>query len=152
MKCNKYSTLIYSIRKKILLISIICLCGCMNNSPQKACMNKASNEWKFIFTEKVKYFMNLHETERLHVVFEYYNDTKEPQLIDTVKTTCSCINVVYPHNPILPYDRGSVSLYIDISNVNIFYRTIIVYFKGKTPVVLKVVGRKEDKRVSNINI
>ncbi len=101
-------------------------------------------EKKFIFNEDVKYFMELSNVDKLDVVFEYYNDTKMPQLIDTIKTTCTCTDVIYPHRIIEKGEKGNVSLSIDISNNNSFFsKSIVVYFRNQSPVVLKVVGRKK---------
>lgn len=104
---------------------------------------KTEKEWKFIFTEKKKYFMKFNGGDTLHASFEYYNNTGEKQLIDTIKRTCTCTDIEYEHRPIGIGEKGKIDVTIDLEGTEgYFSKSIAVYFHGQNPVVLQVMGKK----------
>lgn len=101
-----------------------------------------TKEWKFIFLRKNKY---VPDSKRglLTTSFEYYNNTGKNQLIDTVRISCGCIKVRYPHFPIRPEERGKIQVSIKLSQKGFFTKSLAVYFHGYPPVILSVRGKIE---------
>ena len=99
-------------------------------------------EWKFIFDEKKKTFLDIEACDTLHVPFGYHNNTNKQQIIDSVKTSCGCTNVIYDKEPIAPGESGELMVHIDLTDESgAFSQSVIVYFNKQTPVVLKINGR-----------
>lgn len=130
--------------KTFLAIIVIIANSC--REPQNRTANstntpKQNNEWKFIFKQK-KIFIPHSPKDSVTVGFNYYNQTGEVLLIDTIIKSCGCINALYAHKPIIPNEKGKILLSIDHGLKSGYYsKTAVVHFHGKKPVVLKVCGK-----------
>lgn len=103
------------------------------NTPHKV-QKRVNSEWKFIFTERKKYIMNHEECDTLHVLFAYYNNTKQKQIIEKVKTSCGCTKVQYKHEPINSKESGNLDVAIDMRGDRGFFLKIT---QGDCPHVLR---------------
>ena len=113
------------------------------NTPFYSMTKNEHREWKFIFKEKKKIILHQNK-DTITTFFDYYNYTNKVQLIDTIKTSCGCTKVRYPHKPIRVGENGKIFISIDITNVSgYFHKTIAVYFHEQKPIILKVLGKKE---------
>ncbi len=125
----------------VLVFSLIISCGKHQHQNGK---KDAASEWKFIFKDRKKRFLNI-RSGVINASFNYYNNTGDPQLIDSVKTSCGCTNVQYSKKPINPNDSGTLRVTIDLTNeYGSFNNTVGVYFHNQKPVVLKVIGTIAD--------
>lgn len=129
----------------IFIGSFLCLLlACSNNPQQKNTQTgeRTKVEQNFIFKERKQYFMKLENAKQIRAVFEYCNNTDEVLLIETVKTHCGCTAVDYPRKPIKPNEKGEVVMTVDLPEQDGYFSQVAgVHFKGKTPIVLKVMGK-----------
>lgn len=111
-----------------------------------------NREWKFIFKEKKKKILLHQYKDTITTFFDYYNYTDKVQLIDTIKTSCGCTKVRYPHKPIRVGEKGKIFISIDVTNDSGYFgKTIAVYFHEQKPIMLRVLGKKEyrETRIDN---
>ena len=115
----------------------------ITESSSSSFLNKNSDDkWKFIFIEKEK-ILSYKGTDKIIKSFDYYNDTKEKQNIDTIKTSCGCTHLIYSHTPIMPGDKGKIEVTIDVGeNLDFLSKSIVVYFHNQKPVVLRVSAKR----------
>ncbi len=76
--------------------------------------------------------------------FTIYNVGKHPLVINDVSTSCGCISVDYPKQPVLPYDSISLQVIYKANNPEHFNKTLTVYCNAESsPLVLKIMGDAE---------
>lgn len=138
--------------RKLSIYVIFCLLAAVvscKKHPAKEDYKKKAREnaaWKFIFTERKQYFMSLDRCDTLHTAFHYVNTTDSVQCIDTIKVACGCTAVSYAHRPIRPGESGEVKVSISMDEkAGYFSKSLAVYFHGKKPVVLKVMGKMKNR-------
>ncbi|MBW4871354.1 DUF1573 domain-containing protein [Prevotella buccae] len=121
------------------------------NTPLYSMIKDENREWKFIFKEKKKILLHQYK-DTITTFFDYYNYTDKVQLIDTIKTSCGCTKVRYPHKPIWVGEKGKIFISIDVTNDSGYFgKTIAVYFHEQKPIMLRVLGKKEyrETRIDN---
>lgn len=121
------------------------------NTPLYSMIKDENREWKFIFKEKKKILLHQYK-DTITTFFDYYNYTDKVQLIDTIKTSCGCTKVRYPHKPIRVGEKGKIFISIDVTNDSGYFdKTIAVYFHEQKPIMLRVLGKKEyrETRIDN---
>lgn len=124
-----------------LIILLASVCNCSRGIKHFPTINKG----KFIFKEHKK-FIRYNSNDSINVKFEFVNNTSQEQYIDTVKVKCHCTKIGYPHKIINIGEKGHIILKIGIQDKPYYFsQSAIVYFHGKKPIVLKVIGIRENK-------
>ena len=133
--------------KPLALFSFFLLClfvSCSDKAEKQYSAKdlKTDEERRFIFTERKQYFMDLKDARQVQASFKYINDTGDILFIDTIKTNCGCTVADYSRKPIHPKDRGEIIVTVDLPKMNGYFSQVAaVYFRGREPVVLKVMGK-----------
>lgn len=78
-------------------------------------------------------------------VFEFTNTGNAPLIVSEVKSTCGCTVPKKPEGPIMPGEKGEISVKYDTNRVNPIRKTITVISNADTPTVaLKIKGEVVD--------
>ena len=77
------------------------------------------------------------------IEFQYFNRTGKTIVIQKVKPSCGCTDVVYPKRPIRNREKGKITATVRLgkSETN-FSKSILIYADGLKPTVLKIKGEK----------
>lgn len=82
-------------------------------------------------------------------VFEFTNIGNEPLVIKRVQSTCGCAVPKKPENPIMPNEKGSITVSYDTNRIGGFSKAITVYSNAKTErKMLKIKGRVIQRKTS----
>jgi len=74
-------------------------------------------------------------------VFVFKNIGKAPIIITKVKSSCGCTIPKKPENPIMPGEKGEITVSYDTRRVGGFHKTITVFSNAKTKIkMLKIKG------------
>lgn len=84
-------------------------------------------------------------------VFEFTNTGNAPLIISDVKSTCGCTVPKKPEGPIMPGEKGEISVKYDTNRVNPIRKTITVTSNAATPTVaLKIKGEVIDPSKTSV--
>ena len=84
-------------------------------------------------------------------VFEFTNTGNAPLIISDVKSTCGCTVPKKPDAPIMPGEKGEISVKYDTNRVNPIRKTITVTSTAETPTVaLKIKGEVIDPSKTSV--
>lgn len=84
-------------------------------------------------------------------VFEFTNTGNAPLIISDVKSTCGCTVPKKPEAPIMPGEKGEISVKYDTNRVNPIRKTITVISNAETPTVaLKIKGEVVDPTKTSV--
>ncbi|HLT34113.1 MAG TPA: DUF1573 domain-containing protein [Aquaticitalea sp.] len=84
-------------------------------------------------------------------VFEFTNTGNAPLIISDVKSTCGCTVPKKPEGPIMPGEKGEISVKYDTNRVNPIRKTITVTSNAETPTVaLKIKGEVIDPSKTSV--
>ncbi|MEZ4792037.1 MAG: DUF1573 domain-containing protein [Gelidibacter sp.] len=84
-------------------------------------------------------------------VFEFTNTGNAPLIITEVKSTCGCTVPKKPEGPIMPGEKGEISVKYDTNRVNPIRKTITVISNADTPTVaLKIKGEVIDPSKTSV--
>ena len=84
-------------------------------------------------------------------VFEFTNTGNAPLIISDVKSTCGCTVPKKPDAPIMPGEKGEISVKYDTNRVNPIRKTITVTSNAETPTVaLKIKGEVIDPSKTSV--
>jgi hypothetical protein len=84
-------------------------------------------------------------------VFEFTNTGNAPLIISDVKSTCGCTVPKKPEGPIMPGEKGEISVKYDTNRVNPIRKTITVISNADTPTIaLKIKGEVIDSSKSSV--
>ncbi|MCK7590141.1 DUF1573 domain-containing protein [Subsaxibacter sp. CAU 1640] len=84
-------------------------------------------------------------------VFEFTNTGNAPLIISDVKSTCGCTVPKKPEGPIMPGEKGEISVKYDTNRVNPIRKTITVTSNADTPTVaLKIKGEVIDPSKTSV--
>ncbi|MEZ4801985.1 MAG: DUF1573 domain-containing protein [Gelidibacter sp.] len=84
-------------------------------------------------------------------VFEFTNTGNAPLIISDVKSTCGCTVPKKPDGPIMPGQKGEISVKYDTNRVNPIRKTITVTSNADTPTVaLKIKGEVIDPSKTSV--
>lgn len=126
----------------LFILVVICAFFISPNTVEESRTEKNVEDSISFFIQK-RVFLNEVCGDSATAVFEYYNYTDRLMLIEGVRKRCHCITVGYSKKPIMPKERGSINVVIDVSFIEgRFTKSILVYLKNHKPVVLTVVGTK----------
>ncbi len=64
------------------------------------------------------------------VDFEFQNNTDEPIVVENVRAACGCTSPNWSEEPILPGEKGKITVEYDARKVGYFYKKVKVYFSG----------------------
>ncbi len=64
------------------------------------------------------------------VDFEFQNNTDEPVVVDNVRAACGCTSPNWSEEPILPGEKGKITVEYDARKLGYFYKKVKVYFSG----------------------
>ena len=64
------------------------------------------------------------------VDFEFQNNTDEPIVVDNVRAACGCTSPNWSEEPILPGEKGKITVEYDARKLGYFYKKVKVYFSG----------------------
>lgn len=126
----------------LFIILTVVVTSCKQASRVNTKTSKLENkEWLFIMEERKLCYSHLSPCDSINATFHYLNNTDSVQLIDTVKTSCSCTHIRYSHTPIKPGDKGDIEMTVMLKNDSGFFsKAACVYFHGQRPVLLRVQG------------
>lgn len=86
--------------------------------------------------------LNREEATKKTVCFDYLNKTGEKVVIQKVKTSCGCISVDYPCNPIRPLEKGPLKVLLNLQGIEgVFRESSLVYLEDYSPILLIVTGK-----------
>ena len=89
-------------------------------------------------------FGTIPKGQEVEFVFDLYNKTAVPQLIDTVRTTCGCTAAAWEQAPILPNSISKIPISFDAKNSGFFEKKIKVYLHAfRKPIILTITGEVE---------
>lgn len=133
---------------KYILFSLFVINGCNNvknnEDLEKGGLNEKENS-AALFKEQKKYFLHLDKREKIETSFVFENKTEHVMSIDTVKTYCSCTKVHFPKYAIKPGETDSINVAISMPRDRTFFSSsVIVYFHGKKPIVLEIIGKRNN--------
>lgn len=84
-------------------------------------------------------------------VFEFTNTGNAPLIISDVKSTCGCTVPKKPDGPIMPGQKGEISVKYDTNRVNPIRKTITVTSNADTPTIaLKIKGEVIDPTQTSV--
>ena len=122
------------------VFATIIMCSCEKHRNQIIKGNAENLNSIFLNKKKLIKYGNQDST---CTTFNFVNNTGQRLHIDTVKVKCHCTEVEYPHDVIENGNSGNIVVRIDIPDESAFFsQSVIVYFHGQKPIVLKVIGIK----------
>ncbi|MFT5762561.1 MAG: hypothetical protein ACI8WA_001691 [Polaribacter sp.] len=92
--------------------------------------NTTSPEFKFA-TELINYGKVVQNSNGLRV-FEFTNIGKSPLIITDIKTSCDCTVPKKPLEPIMPGEKGQITVSYDTSKIGGFSKQITIFSNAKT--------------------
>lgn len=90
----------------------------------------ASPEFKFV-TELINYGKVVQNSNGLRI-FEFTNIGKSPLIITDIKTSCDCTVPKKPSEPIMPGEKGQITVSYDTSKIGGFSKQITIFSNAKT--------------------
>lgn len=76
--------------------------------------------------------------------FEFTNPGNTPLMVLDVKTSCDCIVPEWSEKPILPEEKGSITINYYGEFPGVFHKTISVFYNGAgSPIELEIKGEVE---------
>ena len=77
------------------------------------------------------------------VIFEFHNIGDIPLVIQKVDVSCGCLSVDYPDEPILPKEKGTISVQVDVQDsTGAFNKTLFVKSNSTEDVILlRIIGQ-----------
>ena len=64
------------------------------------------------------------------VDFEFQNNTDEAVVVENVRAACGCTSPNWSEEPILPGEKGKITVEYDARKMGYFYKRVKVYFSG----------------------
>ena len=98
------------------------------------------SQGKFSFDRKVHKFPKTKEGVILEHDYHFTNTGNQPILIEEIKVECSCTQVTFPKEPILPRKKGVIHLTFDTNNKYLFQDRILEVHSNakKSPVNIRL--------------
>lgn len=85
---------------------------------------------------------NIKGKKQITVIFKYNNLTGKTLHMEHVWTSCSCINITFPKEPIRPKQKGKVYITFRLGSAKrAFSKTAIIYYNDCRPTILKINGK-----------
>ena len=79
--------------------------------------------------------------EKAEYGFEFNNSGSIPLIVYNVKSSCGCIVLNWPKNPVKPNKSGKINITYDTSHSGMFNKTIKIFYNGSnSPVEIRVTG------------
>lgn len=94
--------------------------------------NTTKPEFKFT-TELINYGKVIQNSNGLRI-FEFTNVGKSPLIITDIKTSCDCAVPKKPTEPIMPGEKGEITVSYDTSKVGGFSKQITIFSNAKTEI------------------
>lgn len=94
--------------------------------------NTTKPEFKFT-TELINYGKVIQNSNGLRI-FEFTNVGKSPLIISDIKTSCDCAVPKKPTEPIMPGEKGEITVSYDTSKVGGFSKQITIFSNAKTKI------------------
>lgn len=112
----------YVMTPKKLLFSVFCLLtlgACSGNQANNAAGNTQntapSNNQTMVFEKETHDFGQIKSGERVSYLFRFTNKGNEPLVISRIDTGCGCTAGDYPKEPVLPGEKGSITVFFNSS-------------------------------------
>jgi len=64
------------------------------------------------------------------VEFEFQNNTDEAIVVDNVRPDCGCTSPNWSEEPVLPGEKGKITVEYDARKMGYFYKKVKVYLSG----------------------
>lgn len=85
-------------------------------------------EWK---TPMEHDFGDIEQGKPVYVDFTFKNTSKEPFVIDNVRTTCGCTAGEWSYEPILPDSTSTITIEYDAEKEGYFRKKITIFFSNQ---------------------
>jgi hypothetical protein len=96
-------------------------------------------EFKFV-KELINYGKIVQNSDR-HRIFEFTNVGKSPLIIKDIKTSCDCTVPEIPTAPIMPGEKGRITVSYDTSKIGGFSKQITLFSNAKTEIkIIRIKG------------
>jgi len=137
----------YLTTPKKLLLSVFCLftlgacAGNQANNAANSTPNTTPGNNQIIVFEKLTHdFGQLTSGEKVSYVFRFTNQGSEPLLISHVDTGCGCTVGDYPKQPVLPGEKGGITVNFNSSGrIGLQSQSARVFTNvGNEPIVLRI--------------
>ncbi|WKD86948.1 hypothetical protein KCTC32516_02328 [Polaribacter huanghezhanensis] len=89
-------------------------------------------EFKFV-KELINYGKVVQNSDG-HRIFEFTNVGKSPLIITDIKTSCDCAVPEKPTAPIMPGEKGTITVSYDTSKIGGFSKQITIFSNAKTEI------------------
>jgi hypothetical protein len=118
------------------------ICACLYMQFLFGCnMYSGKNNAEIQFKTQEISFGNVEHKNDTCCSYKFINSGNTPLLIIEVKSNCGCTVPNWTEKPILPGEAGEIKVYYDAENLGYFFKTIQVYYNGKSsPQTLFVKG------------
>ena len=133
--------------KRIYLSSIasllvLFLFSCQSRSDEA---KEDSSEVIMKFTETIHNFGTIPYESDGRCYFEFTNNSNEPLVVNTVRTSCGCTRPEWPKEPVHPGEKGRIGVSYNTKISGTFQKSITVYSNAKnSPVKLFIKGTVEE--------
>jgi hypothetical protein len=120
-----------------IISALILNYSCKNNSTESTDQKIANIE----FTEILHDYGDIPLGSDGKCEFEFTNTSKNPLIINNVRTTCGCTSPEWPKSPVKPGEKGVIKIKYNTSITGVFRKSITVYSNAdNSPVHLFVKG------------
>ncbi len=103
-------------------------------APQQQAQQANPNAPEITFEHEVWDFGEVPEGPKVRHDFWFTNTGKEPLIIHQVRTSCGCTSPFWPKEPILPGQKGKITVeYNTKGRPGPFHKAITIYSNAKTP-------------------
>jgi hypothetical protein len=125
----------------ILIILIPVLFSCIGNSAKE---KDGISEVTMSFKETVYDFGTIPFDSDGRCYFEFINNSDQPLLVNTVRTSCGCTRPEWPEEPVNPGNKGRIGITYNTKITGAFHKSITVYSNANnSPVKLFIKGNVE---------
>jgi hypothetical protein len=121
-----------------ILLTILQICSAIRQAHTTQQSEMPVVQW----LDKTNYdFGDMEQSVAQSVEFTWKNISKEPIVLQTVRTTCGCTAAQWTETPVAPGQTGTVRIEYDAYNKGAFRKKIRVFFdKQRLPDILWVSG------------
>ncbi len=132
----------------LISVAILSCSGKMSENKHKT-INKNKDELpEFNFKKEAHDFGTIKSGERLIYSFLFTNEGNSELVINSAKTDCSCINVIFPQKAISPGEKGIVE--VEFNSVGMYgkqLKTVELQSNCKEPKHLVIFAQVENEQI-----
>lgn len=140
-------------KRNIITLAFVTILGIISYAQENASTKVEGSEVKVT----IQFDKEIHDYGEIELgsdgttKFEFTNVGQDPLLLTNVRSSCGCTVPQWPKDPIMPGDKGEISVKYNTRAAGGFNKTITVYSNGQpSPIILRIKGRVKPQGANEI--